>query len=172
MRSKYCIYFAYGSNLHPLRLQARVPSARLLGKSALPGHEVIFGKRGMDGSGKCSVAHVPGEKQSAHGVLYRMLKSERGALDAAEGPDYERKHASFIHGRREITAFYYAAKTLLPHNFLPPFDWYRALVISGALFHALPDDYVGRFATTECVPDPDEGRSRAMAELLARLSVS
>jgi hypothetical protein len=31
------LYAAYGSNLHPLRLAARAPSAALLGTCALPG---------------------------------------------------------------------------------------------------------------------------------------
>lgn len=38
------LYFAYGSNLHPLRLQRRTPSARLAGLAVLEGH-VLRGAR-------------------------------------------------------------------------------------------------------------------------------
>ncbi|TNF88372.1 MAG: gamma-glutamylcyclotransferase, partial [Gammaproteobacteria bacterium] len=39
-------YFAYGSNMSPARLQARVPSARPLGVYRLKGHRLSFHKRG------------------------------------------------------------------------------------------------------------------------------
>ncbi len=46
------LYFACGSNLHPLRLSLRVPAARFQGALALTGYQLRFNKRGRDGSGK------------------------------------------------------------------------------------------------------------------------
>ncbi len=166
----HCCYFAYGSNLHPLRLQERVPSARLLGTTVLPGHEVVFGKRGMDGSGKCSVRRSADDGEQVHGALFKMLLRERDGLDAAEGPDYARKQALFTTEGVAIEAFYYEAKVLNAGEFLAPFDWYRELVVAGARFHALPEDYVRELAVAEAVADPDKVRARTMVELLARLS--
>jgi hypothetical protein len=57
--SKRIHYFAYGSNLHPLRLQERVPSAALLGWTHLHGWELRFDKRGRtDGQKVGSQAHA------------------------------------------------------------------------------------------------------------------
>jgi hypothetical protein len=167
-----CFYFAYGSNLHPVRLQERVPSARLVGTGVLPGHDVLFGKRGMDGSGKCSVARGVGSDDGVHGALFEMLRHERGVLDAAEGPDYARKHAAFALNGVTVNAFYYEAKVLHVGEFLPPFYWYRELVLAGARFNALPDAYVRGLAAAECMPDPDEVRARRMDALLTRLSAT
>lgn len=54
-------YLAYGSNLHPLRLTARVSSARPLGTVPMPGYKIAFHKRSIDHSGKCLfyVTHDP-----------------------------------------------------------------------------------------------------------------
>lgn len=46
-------YLAYGSNLHPIRMTERVPSARVLGAIELPDHLLAFNKRSTDGSSKC-----------------------------------------------------------------------------------------------------------------------
>ena len=41
------LYAAYGSNLHPVRLSARVRAARLLGAGSVTGWELRFNKRGQ-----------------------------------------------------------------------------------------------------------------------------
>ena len=52
-------YLAYGSNLHPVRLTERVPSARFLGLTSLFGYQLRFHKRHEpDGSGKCNMYHT------------------------------------------------------------------------------------------------------------------
>ena len=45
------LYAAYGSNLHPGRLQKRVDSARLEGTAFVADLSLTFDKRGVDGSG-------------------------------------------------------------------------------------------------------------------------
>jgi len=51
-------YFAYGSNLHPLRLQARLSSAQLIGTTILPGYALKFHKLGHCLSGKCNIVRT------------------------------------------------------------------------------------------------------------------
>ena len=78
-------YLAYGSNLHPMRMTQRVPSARFIGKVEMRGRQLAFHKHSNDGSGKCLLYSEQGDDQVAHGVLYEINGSEKAALDRAEG---------------------------------------------------------------------------------------
>jgi hypothetical protein len=50
---------------------------------------------------------------------------------------------------------------------LKPYDWYRGLVLAGALEHGLPEEYVEKIVATRSAPDPDRGRdTRLEAESL------
>lgn len=172
MDIKECIYFAYGSNLHPLRLQARVPSARLLGVSCLPSHQMVFGKRGMDGSGKCTT--MPGKtvKDTVPGALFALRRDEINHLDAAEGPAYLRKTAFFALDGSRFSGFYYEAREYSLGSELRPFDWYRDLVVAGARFHALPEHYVSALARVPTRQDANQERVARIQSLLARMSGS
>ncbi len=168
--SELCWYFAYGSNLHPGRLLERVPSARAVGASILPGHELRFGKRGRDGSGKCTVIAAGSASALVHGALFEMPCAERPDLDAAEGPDYQRKQALFELAGETFEGFYYEALEHAVDHKLEPFDWYRELVLRGARYHNFPATYVERLARISCRPDPDPERAAAMLRLLVQLS--
>lgn len=78
-------YLAYGSNLHPLRLQERVPSAVVVGVVKLAGQLLTFSKRGGDGSGKCACFDSGNAADVVYGVLYQMDASGRDVLDKVEG---------------------------------------------------------------------------------------
>lgn len=158
--------------MHPLRLRERVPSAQVLTRTVLPGHELVYGKRGVDGSGKCTVRPTRDSASEVHGVLFEMLLSERAVLDRAEGPLYERKLTYFEIGRQRIRGFYYEAKDHAVDADLTPFDWYRDLVIAGARYHGLPQAYVTSLASVICQPDRDTRRASSMRELLGRMSVT
>nr|MDQ2697092.1 gamma-glutamylcyclotransferase [Pseudomonadota bacterium] len=78
-------YFAYGSNLHPLRLRERVPSATVLGVAELAGWRLRFHKRGQDRSGKCNIIPTGRSGDRVIGVIYAMAAADKDKLDAAEG---------------------------------------------------------------------------------------
>lgn len=78
-------YLAYGCNLHPLRLAARVPSARALDVIEMPGALLAFHKRSSDGSGKCLLYTEQGERHKTYGVLYEFDARDKGSLDLLEG---------------------------------------------------------------------------------------
>lgn len=80
-------YLAYGSNLHPLRLMERVPSARLIGVTEITGYQLRFHKRGKDGSAKCDLCWSDDRKSSVFGAIYRIASNEKPILDRAEGED-------------------------------------------------------------------------------------
>ena len=77
------LYAAYGSNLHPIRLQKRVPSATFVGTCLFPRYDLKFHKVSKkDGSGKCNA--VPGEK-GIYLAIFEIDESERSILDRVEG---------------------------------------------------------------------------------------
>ena len=47
-----------------------------------------------------------------------------------------------------------------------PFDWYRALVVAGAIEHGPPARYIDELARIPAIPDPDTARSAQARRLL------
>lgn len=139
------LYFAYGSNLLPARLQARCPSARVVGPALAPDHRLEFTKPGRDGSGKATLH--PASGAAVPGVLYRIDLADQPALHAAEGAGHPNGyvfHAEFAVRMADgdgIAATYVARQR---DAALRPFDWYLALVIAGAQAHGLGADHVAR----------------------------
>ena len=125
-------YLAYGSNLWPPRLAARVGACTATASVALPGWSLVFDKLGADGSGKCAlVADATG---CAHGVLYRLPEAAWTALDRIEGRGrgYERETLTLPdHGPCDV----YLAQPGARRPALRPFDWYLRIVFAGAAHH-------------------------------------
>lgn len=132
------LYFAYGSNLLPARLQARCPSARVVGPALAPDHRLEFSKPGRDGSGKATL--YPARGAATPGVLYRIDLSDQPALHAAEGADHPNGygfHADFAVQAADGAAPVATYVARRRDTALRPFDWYLALVIAGAQAHRL-----------------------------------
>ncbi len=146
------LYAAYGSNLHPLRLVERAPSARLVGTEFLEGWSLHFHKRGQDRSGKCNI------ERGGAGVylaLYELHASDQRQLDRIEGDGYSRTTLD-VPGHGACLTY-----TALPHavdDELQPFDWYMELVMLGARRLAFDGRYIEQLATITCVEDPHHGR--------------
>ena len=157
-------YLAYGSNLFPPRLAARIPIVATAGVVALAGWRLEFTKRGKDGSGKCNLRRDPGD--CAYGVVYRIAVADQAILDCIEG-----RGRGYDLGWLELPAhgpcFFYCAPTAACDERLRPYDWYHAYVLAGARAHGLPPAYVGQIAAVEWQLDPDNDRR---AENLARLA--
>lgn len=162
-------YLAYGSNLHPLRLQQRVPSARPVGRVQLQGWQLRFHKRGRDGSAKCNLIETADRAHCVHAVIYDILASEKPALDRAEGLGRGyRLQRLRIEGVGEV--FFYLASPAHIDDALQPFAWYKAYVVEGARFHDLPADYVGGIEQVAAIADPQPQRQCDNIRLLWRLS--
>jgi hypothetical protein len=163
-------YLAYGSNLHPLRLLKRVPSATLLGVVNLGGQQVVFHKVSPDGSSKCDLVDAGG-RALAFGALYRINSSDLPALDAVEGmgSGYDRVHLPLQFRGQNLRPFTYraAATHIVPG--LAPFSWYRDLVMEGALYLGLPDFYRRVLAAVTAKHDPDPIRHDEHAALVRRI---
>ena len=81
----HVLYFAYGSNLCLRRMRRRASSARRTAAATLPGYVLKWSKKGVDGSGKCTIAAARRDAIGVHGVLYRLSAEEKAQLDVVEG---------------------------------------------------------------------------------------
>lgn len=159
-------YAAYGSNLHPLRLGARTPSARLLGAGFLADRSIRFHKRSRDGSGKCSISTGG---SGVHVAVYAMTATDKIVLDGIEGVG-----AGYCGIRINVpgygSCFSYVASESHVDDTLVPYDWYKALVIAGASVHRFPGPYMSRLRQVPTTNDPDPDRRRRMWEIVDRVS--
>ena len=153
-------YFAYGSNMSLQRLLQRTPSARALGCYSLPGHQLRFHKTGRDGSGKCDAFHTGASDDVVLGVLYRLARHEKPALDRAEGLGYGYREKSVtVYSRLGQAAHcfcYFATRT---DHTLAPYSWYKEHVLIGAREAALPLEYIAGIERVPAVADPDARRA-------------
>lgn len=159
-------YAAYGSNLHPGRLRARVPSAALLGTCFLPGYSLRFHKRGkIDGSGKCNI--VVGDS-GVFVAIFEIAEVERRELDRCEGLGYGYNHQEIQVPEFGSCSTYIADPRAIDDT-LRPFDWYKEYVLRGADFHGLPSDYVTRLESIVADVDSNPSRSRREWKLVSGL---
>lgn len=163
-------YFAYGSNLHPARLGARTPSARVLGRAVLRGHRLRFHKRGRDRSAKCDAWLTGRREDVVHGVVYRIARRDLAALDRAEdrGRGYDRVRVLVSVGGRPRMVLTYRARPGALASGLIPLDWYLEFVLRGALHHGLPGRYVAGLRNERRIRDPDKARRRLNRRVLRR----
>jgi hypothetical protein len=163
-------YLAYGSNLHPLRLGARVPSARVVGVVALPGYRLAFHKRSIDGSGKCLLYAARDPHHQVYGVLYEIDAGEKTALDRAEGKGggYCEQVLQVTIDGLQYAPYLYAARASHIDPSLLPYHWYKRLVLAGARYHGFPAAYVAAIEATPSKPDDDARRRRENEALLLR----
>jgi gamma-glutamylcyclotransferase len=164
------LYFAYGSNMliERLRAKTRCPSAKAIGAGLAANYRVCFTKRSRDGSGKGAL--VPGNGHDAFGVLFAIDSSECVSLDAAEGHGYApltslpvtELASGAVRNARSYTGLdEYLDDTLLPY------DWYRALVLAGAMQNGLPAAQIEALRSLPARADPDVSRATRIEALCA-----
>jgi len=164
------LVFSYGSNMCRERLLARAPSARILGRAVLGGHELRFHKRSnVDGSGKADAYLTGRHGDRVWGVLALVSREEKEALDRVEGVGTGYRARTGVvetpDGERRIAHFYVAQEAWIASG-LRPFEWYMELVTTGARQHGLPEPYIRALEAVASEPDPDrERRGRNLAIL-------
>jgi cation transport regulator ChaC len=133
-------YFAYGSNMSSVRLRARVPGARSLGRAELTGWRLRFNKHGRDGTAKANIEPAPGAR--VWGVLYALPRHQRGTLDEAEdlGRGYAEHWVDVVHAEfGQVLAMTYVGLVINPG--LPVPGWYLQHCLDGVAEHGLPAAY-------------------------------
>jgi hypothetical protein len=158
-------YAAYGSNLHPIRLIERTPSATLLGTEALPGFTLRFEKRGRDGSAKCTIA--PEGDAWVHLAISEIADREKPALDRAEGLGHGYSLETIELPRFGACQTYVGQREHLDAALLP-FTWYRELVLVGCEFHRFPEAYVRRVSSAPAQLDANAARHEGHMTLVRR----
>ena len=151
-------YFAYGSNLCLPRLTSRVPGVNALGPAVLPGYELRWHKRSVDGSGKCSIEPSASAAAVVHGALYTIPKAEKHLLDRVED-GYEEITVAVQSSHGSVSAQTYVAGPTRIDDSLRPYAWYRDLVVSGAESHNLPAEYVESLRLVVVWQDQDVERA-------------
>lgn len=164
-------YLAYGSNLHPLRIVDRVPSARFVGTTQLDGYSLTFHKRSMDGSAKCNLLYTSNSDGIAYGAVYFIPENEVHYLDAAEGLGkgyYKHQLLVVVDGESFSTFTYLASRSHLVFD-LEPYHWYKGFVLAGARKLNFPPHYIERISRVPSRQDSNIDRRTTNENLLVKL---
>ena len=160
-------YFAYGSNLHPMRLMKRVASAELIGVATHLNHRLTFHKKSKDGSSKCNMFYSGSESDLFYGAIYKLKQEHKNELDGFEGKGYGYidNLITLNHDGVEYTCFTYLAQQSHIVDNVKPYHWYKKLVVLGAHYLDFPAPYVASIEAVESMEDPNPER-RKEKELL------
>ena len=150
-------YFAYGSNMHPLRLGERTPSCRVRGVAELPSWRLCFHKQGADDSAKCNIIHSGEGKDRVFGVVYNIAAEDKPALDRAER-GYHTATVNVLMAGRRLEVFTYLADEDMVDDARRPFAWYLDMVLCGAAHHHLPENYIRNIAGCRVMADMNIAR--------------
>lgn len=164
-------YFAYGSNLHPIRLLERVSSAKLIGLTSINSHRLVFHKRSHDGSGKCNILETDRATDIVHGAIYTIAPEHKCDLDRYEGKGsgYIDSHIKLRCHDQEYLCFTYLAQRSYISDDLKPYHWYKEMVVLGANYHGFSDIYISAIASIASTEDPDQSRRLENETLLDKM---
>ncbi len=151
------LYLAYGSNLHPRRLGARIEISAIRGTVTLTGWGLRWHKRGHDGSGKCDL--VAARDEIAYGVVYEITNAAMAQLHRIEGLGHGYALAYHKLGGFDQVYGYHAQKSYIDPS-LRPYRWYRDLVIAGLSHFNFPSAYIEQYRKIPAWRDPDPARHR------------
>ena len=145
-------YFAYGSNLHPNRLEARIGKSHQLGLFKLVDYKLNFNKPSNDGSAKCNISKE--QTHCVYGFLYNITSEQKALLDRFEA-GYT---TSWMQDKIIGEYFTYLANPPFSDSFLP-YHWYKILVVLGAGYHNFPAHYLNMLGCLDSVRDENKKRT-------------
>lgn len=159
------LYFSYGVNMLSRRIQDAAPSAVAIDIGFIQGHRFTFGKVSRDSSGECDIEATNNLKNRVYGVLYEINVKDKSNLNDAEGlGTYSEANIQVVTSAGNRIAATYVARYKEAAG-LRPYQWYKALVIAGAVEHGLPNEYLEWLRTFEAQADSN-GARRAESEAL------
>jgi hypothetical protein len=104
------------------------------------------------------------------GVVFEIDECEKGDLDKAEGvgKGYEvlKDVAVRLESGDQVLARTYIGSEI--NNDSRPYDWYRALVIAGAIQHGLPSSWIATLEATEFIRDLNPQRRQRALDTLTK----
>lgn len=138
------LYFAYGSNMNPQRIQERINRLPSKEPAMLPGYKLYFNKKayGKPGIGYANI--VPTKGESVYGILYRVTENELSQIDCHEGvyTGHYSKHEVTVllkDGKEVIAVTYIACPDRISDGLLPEKSYLDHLL---AAKDDLPEAYV------------------------------
>lgn len=147
------------------RIQDAASSAVAIDIGFIQGHRFTFGKVSRDGSGECDIEATNNQKNRVYGVLYEINVKDKSNLNDAEGlGTYSEANIQVVTSAGNCIAATYVARYKEAAS-LRPYQWYKALVIAGAVEHGLPNEYLEWLRTFEAQADSN-GARRAESEAL------
>jgi gamma-glutamylcyclotransferase len=160
------LYFAYGANVHPGWLRRRIPGAVLVGAGALPGHCLAFRKRGRDGAARSDACPSAAPGAALPGALYRVRRQDLDLLGAA-GAGYRAEQVQVDSAGGTVSAVTWRASPSEIIDGLLPWDWYVALIRTGAELLGLPEAHLAWLDEQPTAFDPDVRRAALARAVIA-----
>ncbi|MFC3283135.1 gamma-glutamylcyclotransferase family protein [Litchfieldella rifensis] len=149
-------YFAYGSNMNPARVEARIGATRRAMAGVLEDHELRFDKASrIPGIAHANVASRQGAR--VEGALFRLSEpAQIELMDPYEGypHDYQRQRRTIVTAEGAIEAWVYIAVPERTRPALKPAREYLAHLLAGEPF--LSADYHARLRAVEAVDGLDD----------------
>ena len=144
-------YFAYGSNMDPVRMKERIGQIPEAKAARLPGYVLRFNKRSQKHPTVGFANVVPDPGSTVHGILYDIAENELAAIDRHEGATrghYSRESIEVLlaDGCKLEAIAYIACSEWIEDGLLPPRDYLNHL-LAGAKW--LPPAYVDWLAGHE-----------------------
>lgn len=151
------LYFAYGSNLDPLRKKQRTGPIREARKARLSGYRLAFNKRADDGGVYANVVCQPGSE--VWGIVYRCNHEALASMDIHEGVSgghYERCYIEVeVTGGEIVQAITYVSGAIFICPDEQPTEEYLERIIRGAKCQGLPDRYIKQIKAIAAGMDPN-----------------
>ncbi len=163
-------YFAYGSNLHPLRLSERVSSSPI-GVTSLQGYRLTFHKISSDGSGKCNITKTTSNNDIVYGVIYKLSRSQKATLDKIEGVGngYNCKKVALEFRGITYKCLVYIAVPKSIDKGVRPYHWYKQLVLMGGNYWEFPEPYISSIKQNKSIADLDIKRRNKNKKLINKI---
>jgi hypothetical protein len=154
--------FCYGSNLPTRRLKERIGGFKLLGVAELKKYKLLFNKISIDRSGKANIQYTNENANVVSGIVIEITDKQKNTLDEYEGKGKGYSEVSInvtLSDGTEINANTYVADKDKINDNLKPYDWYKALVVFGALEHRFPKAYIDDIRNVKSICDTKFERS-------------
>ena len=113
----------------------------------------------------------PGMIDPGDSFVYEFDAAEKRKLDALEGLDkgYNEHFVAVPLNGKTYQAYVYVAASTHIDGSLVPYNWYKELVLLGARYHGLPDEYVAKIEAAASILDPDPERAEKNEVILENM---